>query len=119
MLRLITEHPEVYQELDKKGKALAEGIRQQIADLQIDGFVNQIGSMFTLFFTKTAVKNFSDAKTSDTSKFGIYFREMLNQGVYLPPSQFESWFLSAALDESHIEHILKASKIALEKTRKA
>ncbi|MHA8102026.1 glutamate-1-semialdehyde 2,1-aminomutase [Aquirufa nivalisilvae] len=116
MLNLISEHPEVYDALNQKGKALAEGIRQQLSELQIDGFVNQIGSMFTLFFTNKAVKNFSDAKTSDTAKFGIYFREMLNQGVYLPPSQFESWFLSAALDEAHIDHILKASRIALEKT---
>ncbi|MHA8071557.1 glutamate-1-semialdehyde 2,1-aminomutase [Aquirufa ecclesiirivi] len=116
MLNLITDNPEVYPTLNQKGEYLAAGIRQQLMDLKIDGFVNQIGSMFTLFFTNIAVKNFSDAKTSDTAKFGIYFREMLNQGVYLPPSQFESWFLSAALDQSHLDHILKASRIALEKT---
>ncbi|MHA8069322.1 glutamate-1-semialdehyde 2,1-aminomutase [Aquirufa ecclesiirivi] len=116
MLNLITDNPEVYPTLNQKGEYLAAGIRQQLMDLKIDGFVNQIGSMFTLFFTNIAVKNFSDAKTSDTAKFGVYFREMLNQGVYLPPSQFESWFLSAALDQSHLDHILKASRIALEKT---
>ncbi|RXK52193.1 glutamate-1-semialdehyde 2,1-aminomutase [Aquirufa rosea] len=119
MLNLITEHPEIYPELNRKGEYLAQGIREQLWELNIDGFVNQIGSMFTLFFTKKAVKNFSDAKTSDTTKFGIYFREMLEQGVYLPPSQFESWFLSTALEDAHLEHILKASRIALEKTIQA
>jgi glutamate-1-semialdehyde 2,1-aminomutase len=65
--------------------------------------------MFTLFFTEKRVENFNDAKTSDLNKFGQYFRGMLLRGVYLPPSQFESWFLSDAIGEIELEKIITAS----------
>ena len=65
--------------------------------------------MFTLFFTDKKVENFTDAKTSDLIKFGQYFRGMLNRGIYLPPSQFESWFLSDSIGEEELEKIITAS----------
>ena len=71
--------------------------------------MNQIGSMFTLFFTDVHVQNFADAKTSDTSLFGQYFKGMLEQGIYLPPSQFESWFLSDAIGDTELANIIEAS----------
>lgn len=109
MLGLIQSNPEVYQKLEAKGKRLAEAIRHQIESLQIKASVSQIGSMFTLFFTDKKVENFNDAKTSDLIKFGQYFRGMLNRGIYLPPSQFESWFLSDSIGEEELEKIIKAS----------
>ena len=109
MLGLIQSNPEVYQRLEAKGKRLAEAIRHQIESLQIKASVSQIGSMFTLFFTDKKVENFTDAKTSDLIKFGQYFRGMLNRGVYLPPSQFESWFLSDSIGEEELEKIITAS----------
>ena len=60
-----------------------------------------------------AVNNFSDAKTSDTALFGKYFKGMLDKGIYLPPSQYESWFLSAALGDSEYDQIISASKATL------
>jgi glutamate-1-semialdehyde 2,1-aminomutase len=65
--------------------------------------------MFTLFFTDKKVENFDDAKTSDLNKFGQYFRGMLHRGIYLPPSQFESWFLSDAIEDVELEKIITAS----------
>jgi glutamate-1-semialdehyde 2,1-aminomutase len=109
MLGIIQSNPQVYQRLESKGKRLAEAIRQQIDSLQIKASVNQIGSMFTLFFTDKKVENFNDAKTSDLIKFGQYFRGMLNRGIYLPPSQFESWFLSDSIGEVELEKIISAS----------
>ena len=109
MLGIIQSNPEVYQRLESKGKRLAEAIRQQIDSLQIKASVNQIGSMFTLFFTDKKVENFNDAKTSDLIKFGQYFRGMLNRGIYLPPSQFESWFLSDSIGEEELDKIITAS----------
>lgn len=109
MLGLIQSNPEVYQRLEAKGKFLAEAIKNQIDTLNLEASVNQIGSMFTLFFTNKRVENFNDAKTSDLIKFGQYFRGMLNRGIYLPPSQFESWFLSDAIGEEELEKIITAS----------
>jgi glutamate-1-semialdehyde 2,1-aminomutase len=109
MLSLIQSNPEVYTRLEAKGKILAKAITQQVESLQIKATVNQIGSMFTLFFTEKRVENFNDAKTSDLNKFGQYFRGMLLRGVYLPPSQFESWFLSDAIGEIELEKIITAS----------
>lgn len=109
MLGLIQSNPEVYQRLEAKGKKLANAITQQIETLQIKASVNQIGSMFTLFFTEKRVENFKDAKTSDLDKFGQYFRGMLKRGIYLPPSQFESWFLSDAIGDLELEKIITAS----------
>lgn len=109
MLGLIQSNPEVYQRLEAKGKFLAVAIKNQIDTLNLEASVNQIGSMFTLFFTNKRVENFNDAKTSNLIKFGQYFRGMLNRGIYLPPSQFESWFLSDAIGEEELEKIITAS----------
>jgi glutamate-1-semialdehyde 2,1-aminomutase len=113
MLGLIQSDPEVYQRLESKGKILAEALQHQIDTLKIEGSINQIGSMFTLFFTKKKVENFNDAKSSDLAKFAQYFRGMLNEGIYLPPSQFESWFLSDAIGDVELEKIIEASWLTL------
>ncbi|MEP6946450.1 MAG: glutamate-1-semialdehyde 2,1-aminomutase [Acidobacteriota bacterium] len=85
-----------YNRLEISGAHLQKGIEDCAADLQVDCKVNRSGSMFTVFFTGQDVTNFTSAKTSDTSKFGTYFNRMLENGIYLPPSQFEACFLSAA-----------------------
>lgn len=113
MLNLITNDLEVYNRLAKKGKILAEGIQNQLDKLGKKFTINQLGSMFTLFFTEKQVNNFDDAKTADLSLFGQYFRGMLRRGIYLPPSQFESWFISDAINEDEIIKILQASEETL------
>lgn len=113
MLNLITDNPGVYAALEKRGSALKQELSADLASLGLNYTINQIGSMFTLFFTDKAVNNFSDAKTSDTALFGKYFKGMLEKGIYLPPSQYESWFLSAALGDSEYDQIISASKATL------
>jgi len=95
-----------YEELDRKGKLLEDGINQLIQKYGVNGKVNRVGSMITLFFTDREVKNFNDAKNSDLEKFAKFFRCMLNKGVYLPASQFEAWFLSTAHSENDIDETL-------------
>ena len=113
MLNLITDNPGVYAALEQRGSALKEALSSDLKSLGLNYTINQIGSMFTLFFTDKAVNNFSDAKTSDSALFGKYFKGMLDKGIYLPPSQYESWFLSAALGDSEYDQIISASKATL------
>jgi glutamate-1-semialdehyde 2,1-aminomutase len=113
MLNLITEDHAVYSRLASKGERLAQGIQEQLNKIGKQFTINQLGSMFTLFFTEVAVNNFNDAKTSDLSLFAQYFQGMLRRGIYLPPSQFESWFISDAIGDIEIVKILAASEATL------
>lgn len=85
-----------YRELDEKGKIIEEGFREISKETSVPIQINRVGSMITVFFTQTPVKDFTTAKTSDTQKFAKFFRCMLEKGVYLPASQFEAFFLSTA-----------------------
>ena len=114
MLNLITENLEVYSRLSEQGLKLKMGIRSQLDALGLSYTINQIGSMFTLFFTDQAVNNFADAKTSDVTLYGKYFHGMLERGIYLPPSQYESWFISDAIREEELAKILQASEETLQ-----
>jgi glutamate-1-semialdehyde 2,1-aminomutase len=112
-LRMIREDPGLYDRLEEKGRRVAEGLRAAIRDAGVPAGVNQVGSMFTLFFTSSVVTDYATAKTSDTARFGAFFRAMLERGVYLPPAQFEAAFLSDAMTEADIEHFVEAAKEAL------
>jgi glutamate-1-semialdehyde 2,1-aminomutase len=68
--------------------------------------------MLTPFFTDQPVKDYQSALSSDTQAYGVFFREMLARGVYLPPSQFEAWFLSAAHTERDIDRTVRAAREA-------
>ena len=113
LLTHLDQHPEVYSVLEEKGKKMAAGFRQNIADLGVQARVEQLGSMICLFFTDSPVHDFSDAKKSNLDSFKQYFNSMLHQGIYLAPAQFESLFLSTALSDTHIEQIVLANRKAL------
>jgi glutamate-1-semialdehyde 2,1-aminomutase len=113
MLRHLKQNPQIYQELDQRTTKLAEEIKKQYESEGLRYTINQVGSMFTLFFTDSPVKDFDSAKTSDTKRFASYFQSMLQQGIYLAPSQFEAMFISAAINDPIIDQILQASKKAL------
>jgi glutamate-1-semialdehyde 2,1-aminomutase len=113
MLKYLKQNPALYQQLETTSTTLVHGLRQQVKDARIDATVNQVGSMFTLFFTATEVVNFDTAKTSDTKLFARYFQAMLQHGVYLAPSQYEAMFISTAVDNYIVETILDASWKAL------
>ena len=75
--------------------------------------VNGVGSMLTPFFTDRPVRDFASATSADTAAYGRFFRAMLDDGVYLPPSQFEAWFLSTAHTVRHIDRIIAAARRAM------
>jgi glutamate-1-semialdehyde 2,1-aminomutase len=108
MLNYLNTHPEVYTRLNEIGMQLASGIASINHRLGHDFTLNQLGSMYSLFFTEESVVDFETAKKSDTALFGKYFQGMLKRGVYLAPSQFESLFLSTALTDELIGQILQA-----------
>jgi glutamate-1-semialdehyde 2,1-aminomutase len=113
MLNILNQHPEIYTQLEEITNKIVNGIRKALEDLSLSYTINQVGSMFTLFFTELEVTNFSTAKSSNLAFFGKYFREMLHRGVYLAPSQFESLFVSNALSEEDIQHIITANREVL------
>jgi glutamate-1-semialdehyde 2,1-aminomutase len=112
LLTHLKSNPQVYANINEAGKTLASGLLQQATQHHISAQVNQVGSMFTLFFTKDKVSDYDTAKKSDTALFGKYFNAMLEQGVYLAPSQFEAMFISNAIGKEEIDKILNASDLA-------
>jgi glutamate-1-semialdehyde 2,1-aminomutase len=119
MLTYLNEHPEVYQQLQNTSDKIVAGIKKNMVDLGLTYTINKVGSMFTLFFTHKEVIDFESAKSSDTTKFGIFFRTMLEEGIYLAPSQYEALFLSTALGDEEINKIISASYIALKAVKEA
>jgi len=113
MLKYLNGHPEVYDQIEQSTSFLAKELASINSSLGQDFTINQIGSMISIFFTKEAVTDFETAKTCDTHMFGQYFQGMLNEGVYLPPAQFESWFISSALSTEDLTHIVAAHKKVL------
>lgn len=104
-----------YDEFEAIGERLKKKMLDAAKENNIDLVVNRFGSMINPFFTKTKVIDFKTAQTSDTKKFGIFFWEMIKNGVFLPPSQFEAWFLSSALSEADIQKTEKAIEVAMKK----
>jgi glutamate-1-semialdehyde 2,1-aminomutase len=114
VLNYLLNNPEIYDQLDLVTARLTEGITRQFENAGIPFTINRVGSMFTLFFTNKPVVDFSSAVSSDTNIFARYFQNMLQEGIYLAPSQFEAMFVSASVDDEISEHILQASKKSLQ-----
>ncbi|MED3660971.1 glutamate-1-semialdehyde 2,1-aminomutase [Ureibacillus sp. FSL K6-8385] len=100
--------PETYEYFKKLGDMLEEGIREAATKYNIPHTVNRAGSMIGLFLTNEDVVDFKTAQTSDLELFAKYHRLMLEEGIYLPPSQFEGLFISTAHTEEHIEKTIDA-----------
>ena len=96
-----------YGELEKKTDRFAEEISKLLTQKGIEHTVNRVGSMFTVFFTDGRVENYNDAKRSDLKLFARFFKALLKNGVLIPPSQFEAWFLSTAHDEVVLNEALE------------
>lgn len=102
-----------YANLNEKAERLVRGLRDAAKKSGVPVQVNSAGSLVTLFFTDDPVRNYTDAKKSDTSRFGSFFREMLGRGVLFPPSQFEALFVSAAHSNEDIDLTITAANAAL------
>lgn len=111
-LRYLRDHRDIYARLDKLSGELVAGVAAAAKDAGVPMTHNRMGSMFTWFFTKGPVTDWESASKSDTEAFGRFFRAMLDNGIYLPPSQFEAAFLSAAHTEEDIRKTVAAAKQA-------
>lgn len=112
-LRYLKEHKkEIYPRLDKLSGELAAGVATAAREAGVPICYNRVGSMFTWFFAPCPVTDWNSAAKADTQAFGRFFRSMLENGVYLPPSQFEAAFLSAAHSEEDIQQTIAAAKQA-------
>lgn len=107
--------PGFYEDLEKKSDQLAKGLKHAVEKSGAMATVSRAGSMLTLFFNPKPVKNFADAKKCDLQKFAHFYNGMLKQGVYLPPSQFEAWFVSAAHTSVEIDATIEAAERVLAK----
>ena len=118
MLQYIDNHPDMYNMLEVKGEKLEAGFIENLKRTGISGVVNRVGSMMTLFFTKSKqVKSFKEALLSDTEMYARYFRFALESGLYIAPSQFESMFISAAHTEKEIDEAIQKNYLALKKLK--
>ncbi|MDO6656041.1 glutamate-1-semialdehyde 2,1-aminomutase [Anaerobacillus sp. 1_MG-2023] len=107
--------PESYEEFERKAERLGEGLSKAAAKYNIPHTVNRAGSMVGFFFTNEDVINFETASSSNLEHFTNYFKEMLEQGISLPPSQFEGMFLSTAHTDHDIDETIAAAEAAFSK----
>lgn len=99
---------EVYARLDVVAQAIAGAASEALTAASVPHTIQWAGSMFSIFFRDGAVANYEDAKAQDVDAFRRFFHSMLDQGVHLPPSAFESWFVSAAHDDAAVSHVVEA-----------
>ncbi|MDQ3328124.1 MAG: glutamate-1-semialdehyde 2,1-aminomutase [Chloroflexota bacterium] len=104
---------DAYNRLEHTAARIEEGLLAAARETGVPVSVGRVGSMLTLFFTDRPVRNYEDARTCDTARFGRFHAAMLAQGVYLPPSQFEGWFISLAHTPEDIDRTLAATLFAL------
>jgi glutamate-1-semialdehyde 2,1-aminomutase len=108
----ILSEPGTYEKLDKQTALLAQGLQRAAAKAGVRLSVTRAGSMLTLFFNVSDVTDYDSALSSDTALYARFFNHMLEQGIYLPPSQFEAVFVSLAHTEADIEKTLAAASLA-------
>jgi glutamate-1-semialdehyde 2,1-aminomutase len=108
--RLKSERATIYEALEKNSSALVDGVTKAARDVKIEITSARVGSMFTWFFQAGEIYDYDSAAKSDTTKFAQFHSGMLERGVYLPPSQFEAAFLSAAHTSEQISHTIEAAR---------
>ena len=104
---------EIYARLERLSERFSSGVARVIGELGLRARLNSFGSLSTIFFTSEPVRNYKDAKKSDTQRYARFFREMLDRGIFLAPSQFEAAFVSAAHTEEDIDCAIAAARDAL------
>jgi len=113
LLKYLKKHPEVYQGLENKCASIEEGLHPLLKAKGLPYQINRKGSMISLHFSDLAIRDFESAKSGDNDYFKKFFHGMLQNGVYLPPSAYESWFLNAALSDQDIEQTIEAAQKSL------
>ena len=103
----------LYKHIKVLGSRLGKGLLDAAKSENVEMTVNVAGSVLTPFFSRNPVTNYTSATAADTDKYATFFHAMLQQGIYLPPSQFEGWFLSAAHTKQDIDQTILAARAAL------
>ena len=106
-LTILNDNPEIYDKLEEKGAKLEAAYREKLGDSVC---INRAGSVMSVFFTPEKVRDYDSALTSDTEKFSRYFRYMIENGIYVAPSQFEALFISAALTDEDLDRTIEVIK---------
>ncbi len=114
MLNLLSQ-PGVYEDLENKSERLCSGFKKNVKKLGVTATFTRVGSMFSMFFTDQEIVSFDSVKTSDTGLFKRYFNAMLEEGIYIAPSQFEAGFMSAVHTNDDIDQTIAAQSRALQK----
>lgn len=107
------ERPGFYEDLEEKGRRLADAFRQAAWEADIPLRVHAVGSMLGVFFAEVDVQDYASVKTCDTAKYSRFFREMLKRGIYLPPSQYETIFVSSAHGDEELDVTAKAVRASM------
>ena len=113
MLKTLKDNPGIYKELDDKTETLHKGLKGVLSSGDVPHVINRLGSMISVHFSDKPVTDFAAAASADNARFNRFFHSMLDQGVYLPPSAYETWFISTALSASDIEQTVAAAEKAL------
>ena len=109
-LEILENNPDLYTALERKGKRLQEGLQEIFRKAKVPAQVNRAGSILTVFFSKTPVTGYDQARACDLERFAKWYRGLLEHGLYAAPSQFEAMFLSTAHQEEDIDAILVAAE---------
>ncbi len=109
LLSELHDHPRHYDELEEKTTYLFSGLKDVFAENDVSAQLNRVGSMMSVFFTEETVNDFKTAKTTDQKLFKDFFHNMLENGIYLPPSPFESFFLANSLTEDMLDQTIEAA----------
>jgi len=112
------EAPGFYEDVNRKTQRLAEGLRSALKESKIPGEVNVAGSLLTIFFADGQIRNYADAKKSDSALFAKFFHHMLSRGIFIAPSQYEALFISAAHTDADIDRAIAAAHESLASMRK-
>src|SRR5690606_21707322 len=110
---LSSQHP--YEQFEKQAMVLEKALLDAAKENNIALTVNRFGSMINPFFTDKKVSNFEEAQTSNTQQFTQFFWGLIENGIYIPPSQFEAWFLSSAISDKDMEKLVKGIQNAMAK----
>ena len=113
LLKELKNNPRIYDDLEEKGKYLRKGLQQALEEKNVPFVINQMGSMISVHFSKKPVTDFASASSADNAFFNKFFHAMLKRGIYLPPSAFESWFLSNALTMEDLDKTINAARESL------
>ncbi|WP_069132185.1 glutamate-1-semialdehyde 2,1-aminomutase [Rhodohalobacter halophilus] len=112
-LSVLDKQPEIYVELEEKTEYLKRRLKVVLNEHELDYYMNQVGSMISIFFTPEVVTDFKTANTTNQEFFKVFFHEMLKRGIYLPPSPFESWFLANTLSYNMLDDTVQAADEAM------